>query len=362
MLTAPATTTKHNYYTTKLFLLPLILLLISNSALAAATHSPSPTATPPPPPPPDIPTSNPTTTTISVTSTYTSLLILALSCILQPHGSLIFSDGGGSKFWRLSPIAAGIEALHTFRLFIEGYLSGLSFHETCLAMLLTRQPPPPPLGSRGGVIPKDFIEQFSTARWGWHVLSVVVEVLLFVRAAAATRMAAAVAAVYVMSWACVEVMHVSEQYRWSGEGRTSLPSEKTYSVSEGWGKRRVDSSGVMELVALWGLIVVPLCWLYGGFIMIILMGTHAVDLGPDVEKMVLFVLCGVLMAMFLFWIILVNSRRVREGMLNFVDTCVKRSYEGSWYCLGTFVCGSLAFFMLYREEDTIRPVWMEWMG
>ncbi|KAF8545094.1 hypothetical protein BDD12DRAFT_266218, partial [Trichophaea hybrida] len=182
---------------------------------------------------------------------------------------------------RLSPIAAGIEVLHTFRLFIKGYLSGLSFHESCLAMLLARQTPPPlppPLGSKGGVIPKDFIEQFSTARWGWHVLSVVVEVLLFVKAAAATWMAAAVATVYVLSWTCVEVMQVSEQYRWSGEGRTSLPSEKAYSMSEGWGKRRADVCGVAKLVAFGVFGVAPFCWLYGVFIFYMLMIMNVVVL------------------------------------------------------------------------------------
>jgi hypothetical protein len=307
---------------------------------------------------------------VSVTSSYATLLGLALCCVMQPWGSLLFSDGGG-VFWRLSPIAGVFEAFVILWYLVCGSMKGYSLRQLYLAMVLASN------RSCNNIDPSE-VDNFvrrSGQHKSLHLFSALPVCLLAMRVAATRGSPATVAigAAYVASFLVVYIVVMGSHYLWDSYDIGAAVSSAELA-------RRLNSNGVTLgtittlqfigryfLCFLWylGLVLVvitPVCFCSGITLCVLGAFSHRVFYVPDLLAMLItswaLTGMGVVIAVSGIWD---PMCRLPRGLKDTVVWLTTWSVCGL-LCLATFIGGSIAFIHSYSSEGTYWLHWMEWLG
>ncbi|KAI5805794.1 hypothetical protein EDC01DRAFT_640232 [Geopyxis carbonaria] len=278
---------------------------------------------------------------LAVSSSYATLLGLAVACITQLPGSLLFPAGGG-YLWRLSPLSCLLDLLVLLHHALTGARRGYSLRQTALAILMARQ-------SHDRT--RDYAPDAAGGREnGVLALSAVPVLFLFLRVCGTrgSPATAVIGSIYFASWAAVAGLVLARLWLWdrSTEPVVAAAREFAHGIPAG---ALVDylHDWVAPLYALLLLLLYPLFCAALVIGVLQLFGPRPLLARECVRE--LWIPWGAGAVLFLVMLVKVRSSR-NLALRHFLAGPV------------VFAAGSVAFVKTYKPEQTFRPPWMEWLG
>lgn len=312
---------------------------------------------------------------VPVASAFATLLGLALACVVQPYGSLLLAAGGG-HFWRLSPIAGLLEALYICIGLIKGACIGLSFRQTCLAILSARTE-----SEAERRCAHERPGSLGRARIG-TIISVVPVLFLFLRVCATRGNVASVVigVAYFISWLSVSLLVLVDEICWSKYNEAVRVAAIDYSPSFAvWmriGRWRLVPTGLHEhtfalchyrrerdvfiSIGPLGILLFPLfCYCLVVFVL--------VCFGPHLFLSLYCVKILWLPAGIGAGVLLLLSFRILYTFIGYIlASCFfvisELSLIPNIISIATVIGGAMLFVQSYDESHTTRPRWFEWLG